>query len=335
MLLIAGTAVTAPAATVKNVTKYKGRDYKYVYNYKYYTRTHPAVVAEVGTDPNAVLEFFVQKGMPRGHQAISTFFVKDYYKQHPELHKLLGTGYRKYYKYYMLYGRFGDKSPEAKLGKKIFATRVCIDPGHQSRGNYSREQIGPGSSTYKPKVSSGTYGRWSRLNEYQVVLQIGLKLRAELQFRGYTVVMTRTKHAVNISNRERAQKANNEKCDMMIRLHCDGQEGGSYLHGVRAMTAGKGNRYIKAGVVTKGQKLGKLLAAGQAKATGQPVLSQIYTNEMSGINWAQMPCAIIEMGYMSNPSEDRNLANDKYQDKIAKGLSDGVDRYMGAPEKTK
>ena len=81
--------------------------------------------------------------------------------------------------------------------------------------------------------------------------------------------------------------------------------------------------------------LGKLLAAGQAKATGQPGLSQIYTNEMSGINWAQMPCAIIEMGYMSNPSEDRNLANDKYQDKIAKGLSDGVDRYMGAPEKTK
>ena len=35
---------------------------------------------------------------------------------------------------------------------------ICIDPGHQVRGNSALEEIAPGSSTRKPKVSSGTRG---------------------------------------------------------------------------------------------------------------------------------------------------------------------------------
>lgn len=321
--------ITAPAAVYAgNPTKINGRQLNKVYSYTYYTKKYPSVVKAVGEDPEKVLAYFFKYGMPRGHQAISTFNVKDYYASHRELRSILGKGYRNYYYFYQLYGRFGDSSPEARKGMRIFSTIVCLDPGHQARMISAREPIGPGSSVYKTKVSSGTYGRWSHLNEYQVVLSVGLKLRTELMLRGYTVVMTRTKHDVSLSNADRAQFANRKDADLMIRLHCDGEDYGSSLYGARGMAAAAGNRWLSPSVVSEGQRLARLLSKYQAQATGQRVLETLYTNEMTGINWAKMPCAIIEMGYMSNYAEDLNLARSAYQDKIAKGLADAVDHFV-------
>ena len=327
MLLLAGLCAV-PASAGLYPTKYKGVEYDRVYSYKFYIKNNPAVVRKVGTDPEAVLAYFVKYGMYYGHRARGDFDVKEYFKTHRNLRKVLGNGYRKYYLYYQLYGRWGDDSARAKKGIKIFSTTVCIDPGHQLHAMYTKEPIGPGSGTWKIKVSSGTYGPWSRLNEYEVVLRIGLKLRTELRLRGYNVVMTRTKNAVSLSNADRARFANNNNANVMIRLHCDGQDYGSWLHGVRGMAAASGNRYLSGSVVSNGQRLARTLARYQAKSTGQPWLETLYTNEMTGINWAKMPCAIVEMGYMSNYSEDLRLANSDYQDKIVTGLANGLDRYI-------
>ena len=214
------------------------------------------------------------------------------------------------------------QSTTQPIAKKL----VVIDAGHQAKANYEKEPLGPGSTELKTKVSSGTQGVATGLAEYKLNLTVALKLQVILEARGYETVMIRTTHDVNISNAERAQIANELQADIFLRIHANGSEDSS-VNGIVTICQTKNNPYNQA-FYDASYQLSKAVLDEMAEATGAKALYVWETDTMSGVNWCQGPVTIVEMGFMSNPEEDRKMATDAYQDLLAEGIANGVDRYF-------
>jgi N-acetylmuramoyl-L-alanine amidase len=204
---------------------------------------------------------------------------------------------------------------------------VVIDAGHQAKGNNSPEAIGPGSSETKPSVTSGAEGSVTGKPESEVNLEVSKRIQQKLEAQGVRVVMVRTSQNVDITNKERAAIANKEQADLFLRIHCD-DVGDSSVRGLLMLVPAK-NKWTGP-IVDASAKAGKAIKAAALSATGARDRGTNAVSDMSGFNWSERPAVIVEMGVMSNASEDRALSTAAYQDKLATGISAGVMQYLNS-----
>ena len=204
---------------------------------------------------------------------------------------------------------------------------ICIDPGHQRKGESTKEPNGPGATTMKARVTGGTTGVATGIAEYIMNLEVSLKLRDELVNRGYTVYMTRTTHDVSISNKERAEYANSLNADITVRIHGNGSENRS-VNGAEAYAPSANNPYVshlsKASI-----SLSQCIIDEYCKATGFKNRGVFGSDTMTGINWCEMPVTIIELGFMSNADDDVKLNDATMQNNMVQGIANGIDKYFG------
>ena len=209
---------------------------------------------------------------------------------------------------------------------------IAIDAGHQGKGNLGQEPIGPGASQTKTKVAGGTRGTSTGVPEYELTLDISLQLRDELETRGYKVLMIRETNDVDITNAERAQIANEADANAFIRVHANGADSAS-ANGAMTICQTPSNPY-NSEYYEDSKRLSELVLDAYTEATGIRKQYVQETDTMTGINWCTVPVTIIELGFMTNPEEDRKMQDDEFQKLMVQGLADGIEAYIEEKKET-
>lgn len=238
-------------------------------------------------------------------------------------------------------------APASSLyGKDRFSSKakklvVVVDPGHGGKDR-------------------GVVGREGAM-EKAITLAVAIRLKKELEEKGgFRVVLTRLADRF-VSMEERRRIANREKGDLLVSLHVNGYftpkakgvrsyylpfSGGDNKKGsnerealrVSAKRGGsqKGENEMVDSIlkdlkqterINEGGRLARVLGKELARLPGvlHMEAGQIPAPILLGV---KMPACLVEMGFMTNPSEEKRLRDRTYSKRLAKALARGVMAFI-------
>lgn len=202
---------------------------------------------------------------------------------------------------------------------------VCIDAGHGEQADLTLTPIGPGSDEMQYVEPGGATGVATGVPEYEVALEMALRLQEKLEAMGVTVVMVRTTNDVVLSSEQRADIANAAGADLFIRLHCDGGDDPS-VSGFSTLVPGYND--WTAPIYESSRVAADIMHPLIIEQTGANDAGIVERSDLAGFNFCQVPSVLFEMGFISNPEEDVRMNDPDYQDVLAGAMAEAAAAYL-------
>ncbi len=167
--------------------------------------------------------------------------------------------------------------------------------------------VDPGHGGEDPGCMSGSI--W----ECDINLAIAEKVTELLEMYGATVIMTRTEDEY-LSLTDRAEIANEAEADYFVSLHCNSYDDDSSISGLEC--------YYYPGM-EDGEVFAAAITAYMEENTDINV-RKYEDSDLSVLRNTTMTAVLIEMGYMSSPTELKQLTSDSYQTELAQAIAEGI-----------
>lgn len=205
---------------------------------------------------------------------------------------------------------------------------VVVDPGHDRLANSETEPIGPGSATRKLKDGGGTGGVVTGVREADLALAVSRRLARLLRAAGVDVVLTRTRtEGRSMGNIARARIANRAGAVLFLRVHADGHPS-SAVRGTHTLVPALRMGWTD-DVHAASRRAAARVQRELVRALGFPDRGIQERSDFTGFNWADVPVVLVELGFMTNPTEDRELARPATRQRAAVGLCRGTLAFLG------
>lgn len=166
--------------------------------------------------------------------------------------------------------------------------RLAIDPGH-GMSNRLPEVFDTGA------VAGGT-------TEAAVVLDYGHALRREALSRGWEVIMTRSSQTMRCPLESRVPIARRQGCDALVSLHCNAAE---------SETATGTETLFRSS-----DWLARRLQEVLVEVLGLRDRGSKLRNDLAVLKF-ERPCALVELGFLTNPWDRQVLLSDGQADRVA------------------
>ena len=191
---------------------------------------------------------------------------------------------------------------------------VYLDPGH---GGYE---------------SGASY---SGVQEKTINMEVANEVKANLERLGMTVIMSRT-YDEYVSLLNRSAEVNESNAQIFVSIHHNAMPGSTTVNGIETYYYEYYEEYpslINQAMhndptrILESAKLAAAIHDTLIDSTGATDRG-IRRNTFSVLRETDVPAVLLELGYMSSPTELAKLTNDSYQTIMAKAIADGIVTYF-------
>ena len=81
-------------------------------------------------------------------------------------------------------------------------------------------------------------------------------------------------------------------------------------------------------IYTRSRRAGVVIQRQLVATLGVRDRGVVERTDLTGFNWSNVPSVLVEVGFLTNPTEDRLLTSAAYQQRAASGLCRGVLAYL-------